>query len=60
MERKRTMKALHLENNWKAFSMAIEEWFTDRQEQCKDHEKLLALKYQGNRQTYLAKIQPAK
>ena len=35
MERKRTMKTLHLEDNWKAFSMAIEELFTDRQEQGK-------------------------
>ena len=51
MERKRTMKTLHLEDNWKAFSMAIEERFTDSQEQGKDHEKLLALEYQGDMQT---------
>ena len=50
------MKTLHLEDIWKAFSMAIEEWFTDRQEQGKDHEKLLALEYQGDLQTYLAKF----
>ena len=56
MERKRTMKTLHLEDNWKAFSMAIKERFTDRQEQEKDHEKLLALEYQGDMQTYLAKF----
>ena len=56
MESKRTMKTLHLEDNWKAFSMAIEERFTDRQEQGKDHEKLLALEYQGDMQTYLAKF----
>ena len=56
MERKRTMKTLHLEDNWKAFSMAIEERFTDRQEHGKDHEKLLALEYQGDMQTYLAKF----
>ena len=37
LERKQTMKTLHLEDNWKAFSMAIEEQFTDRQEQGKDH-----------------------
>ena len=48
MERKRTMKTLHLEDNWKAFSTAIEERFTDRQEQGKDHEKLLVLEYQGD------------
>ena len=56
MERKRMMKTLHLEDNWKAFSMAIEERFTDNQEQGKDHEKLLALEYQGDMQTYLAKF----
>ena len=58
MERKRTMKALHLEDNWKAFSTAIEERFTDCQEQgnLKDREKLLALEYQGDMQTYLAKF----
>ena len=50
------MKTLHLEGNWKAFSMAIEERFTDRQEQWKDHEKLLALEYQGDMQTYLTKF----
>ena len=26
------MKTLHLEDNWKAFSTAMEERFTDRQE----------------------------
>ena len=56
MERKQTKKTLHLEDNWKAFSMAIEERFTDRQEQGKDHEKLFALEYQGDMQTYLAKF----
>ena len=54
------MKTLHLEDNWKAFSMAIEERFTDRQEQGKDHEKLLALEYQGDVQTYLAKFNELK
>ena len=34
------MKTIHLEDNWKGFSMAIEERFTDRQEHEKDHEKL--------------------
>ena len=56
MERKRTMNTLHLEDSWKAFSMAIVERFTNRQEQGKDHEKLLALEYQGDMQTYLAKF----
>ena len=45
------MKTLHLEDNGKGFSMAIEERFTDRQKQGKDHEKLLALEYQGDMQT---------
>ena len=31
--------------------MAIEERFTDRQEQEKGHEKLLSLEYQGDMQT---------
>ena len=55
-ERKRTMKTLHLEDNWKAFSTALEERFTDRQEQGNDYEKLLALEYQGDMQTYRAKF----
>ena len=29
-ERKRSMKGLHLEDNWVAFSAAIEDRFTDR------------------------------
>ena len=41
-ERKRWMKALHLNDNWVAFSAAIEDQFTDRHEIGKDHEKLLA------------------
>ena len=56
MERKRTMKILHLDDSWKVFSTAIEDRFTDCQEQGKDHEKLLALKYHRNLQTYLAKF----
>ena len=56
MERKGTMKTLHLKDNWKAFSMAIEERFTDRQEQGKDDKTLLTLKYQGDMQTYLTKF----
>ena len=35
------MKALHLDDNWVAFSAAMEEQFTDRQETGKDHEKIL-------------------
>ena len=50
------MKALHLDDNWVAFSAAIEERFTDRQEIGKDHKKLLALEYAGDMQTYLARF----
>ena len=56
IERKRMIKTLHLEDSWKAFSMAIEEQFTNCQEQGKDYKKLLALEYQGNMQTYLARF----
>ena len=49
------MKALYLDDNWKVVLMAMEERFTVHQEQEKDHEKLLVLKYQGDMQTYLAK-----
>ena len=55
-ERKRTMKTLHLNDNWLAFSTAMEERFTDRQETGKDHEKLLSLEYAGDMQTYLARF----
>ena len=55
-ERKWSMKALHLDDNWVAFSAAMEDRFTDRQETGKDHEKLLALDYNGDMQTYLARF----
>ena len=47
----------NLNDNWEAFSEAMEDRFTDRQETGKDHEKLLALEYGGDIQTFLAKIQ---
>ena len=47
-EKKRSMKALHLDDNWVAFSAAMEEWFTDQQEIGKDHKKLLAHEYFGD------------
>ena len=50
------MKALHLDNNWVAFSATMEERFTDHQETGKDHEKLLALEYAGDMQTYLTRF----
>ena len=50
------MKALHLDDNWVAFSAAMEERITDRQETGKDHEKLLSLEYTGDMQTYLARF----
>ena len=30
--------------------------FTDRQEKSQDHDKILSLQYQGNIQTYLARL----
>ena len=50
------MKALHLDDNWVAFSAAIVERFTDRQKTVKGHEKLLALEYTGDMQTNLARF----
>ena len=55
-ERKRSMKALHLDDNWVAFSATMEERFTDRQETGKDHEKPLALEYTSDMQTYLTRF----
>ena len=45
------MKALYLEDNWVAFSAAMEDRFNDKQETGNDHEKLLALEYGGDMQT---------
>ena len=56
IERKRTLCAAKLNDNWEAFSEAMEDQFTDRQETGKDHEKLLALEYGGDIQTFLAKF----
>ena len=56
IERKRTLRAAKLNDNWEAFSEAIEDRFTDRQEMGKDHEKLLALEYGGDIQTFLARF----
>ena len=42
------MKALHLCDNWVAFSAAMEERFTDCQETGKDPKNLLALEYTGD------------
>ena len=56
VERKRTLRATKLKDNWEAFSEAMEDRFTDRQETGKDHEKLLALEYGGDIQTFLAKF----
>ena len=39
-ERKRSMKVLYLKDNWVAFSVAMEDHFTDKQETGKDHGKL--------------------
>ena len=55
-ERKRTLRTAKLKDNWEAFSEAMEDRFTDRQETGKDHEKLLALEYGGDIQTFLAKL----
>ena len=48
--------AAKLKDNWEAFSEAMEDRFTDRQETGKDHEKRLALEYGGDIQTFLAKF----
>ena len=53
-KRVRLVKALHLDDNWVAFSADMEEWFTDQQGMGKDNEKLLFLKYSDNMETYLA------
>ena len=55
-ERKRTLRAAKLKNNWEAFSEAMEDRFTDRPEIGEDHEKLLALQYGGDIQTFLARF----
>ena len=56
VERKRTLRAAKVNDNSEAFSEAMEDWFTDRQETGKDHEKILALEYGGDNQTFLAKF----
>ena len=56
VERKQTLRATKLKDNWEAFSEAMEDRFADRQETWKDHEKLLALEYSGDIQTFLAKF----
>ena len=56
IERKRTLRAAKLNDNWEAFSEAMEDRFTDRQETGKDHKKLLALEYGGDIQTFLARF----
>ena len=50
------MKGLHLEDNWVGFSATMEDRFTNWQETGKDHDKLLALEYNGDMQTYLARF----
>ena len=50
------MQALYLEDNWVAFSAAVEDRFTDKQETGKDYEKILALVYSSDMQTYLARF----
>ena len=56
VERKLTLRTAKLKDNWEAISEAMEDRFTDRQEMEKDHEKLLALEYGGDIQTFLAKF----
>ena len=50
-------KALHLDDNWVAFSAAKEERLTNRKEIEKDYKKLLALEYSGDMETYLGRLQ---
>ena len=44
------------QDSWKAVSSKLEERFTDKQEIAKDHERILALKYEGSIQTFFAKL----
>ena len=50
------MKTLHLQDNWEAFAAVMEDTFTDKLETGKDHEWLLALKYNGDMPIYLARF----
>ena len=56
IKRKRTLPTTKQNDNWEAFSEAIEDRFTDRQETEKDHEKYFALEYGGDIQTFLAQF----
>ena len=56
VERKYILQAAQPNDNWEACSEAMQDWFTDRHEMGKDHEKLLALKYGGDMQMFLVKF----
>ena len=51
------MKAQHLEDNWRAFSSALVERFTDEMERRKDWQTMRNLEYKGDIQTYLAELE---
>ena len=56
IERKCSLRAAKMKDNWEAFSEAIEDQFTNQQEKGKNNEKLLALEYGGDIQTFLARF----
>ena len=54
--RLREAEASHQYDDWKSFSSALVDRFTDQQEVDKDHDRLLALRYEGSIQTFLARF----
>ena len=54
--RKRVLAASRLEDNWNTYSTEMVARFADKQEKSRDHDKILSLQYQGNFQTYLARL----
>ena len=54
--RERLLDLRGSQDSWKAFSSKLEERFTNKQENVKDHKRILALKYEGSIQTFFAKL----
>ena len=55
--RQRELKSQARKDSWADFKAAVKERFTDQARIDKDHDKMLALRYQGDIQDYLACIQ---
>ena len=55
--RQRELKSQTRKDSWADFKVAVKERFTDQARIDKDHDKMLALRYQGDIQDYLARIQ---